>query len=139
MHIHPTNIKLLHVETTFATVIGKQKSGDYLPFVPAHKLRFELRAEKDKLLFMKNVFVSINTTTAFDQNNAAPDETPTAGYTLVDLNVGGNFKIQKQLISLSFSANNLFDIKYIDHLSTLKEVGLFNPGKNIAMSLKVPF
>ncbi|MEI8086985.1 MAG: TonB-dependent receptor [Paludibacter sp.] len=139
LHIHPTNIKWLHFETTFATVIGKQKSGDYLPFVPAHKLRFELRAEKDKLLFMKNAFVSVNTTTAFDQNNAAPDETPTAGYTLVDLNVGGNLKIQKQLISLSFSANNLFDTKYIDHLSTLKEVGLFNPGRNIAMSLKVPF
>ena len=139
LHIHPASIKWLHFQTTFATVIGKQKSGDYLPFVPAHKLRFEVRAEKDKLLFLKNAFISMNTSTAFNQNNAAPDETPTDGYTIVDLNIGGNFKIQKHLISLSLSANNLFDIKYIDHLSTLKEVGLFNPGRNIAMSLKVPF
>jgi len=139
LHIHPANIKWLHFQTTFATVIGKQKSGNYLPFVPAHKLRFEVRAEKDKLLFLKNTFVSINTTTAFNQNNAAPDETPTTGYTLIDLNIGGNLKIQKQLISISLSVNNLFDKKYIDHLSTLKEVGLFNPGRNIALSLKVPF
>ena len=42
-------LRWLHFETTYATVVGKQQNGDYLPFVPAHKLKFELRAEKDKL------------------------------------------------------------------------------------------
>jgi iron complex outermembrane receptor protein len=71
--------------------------------------------------------------------NAAPDETTTSGYSLLDLSIGGNIKIQNQFMSVSISANNLFDRKYIDHLSTLKEVGLFNPGRNIALSIRIPF
>jgi iron complex outermembrane recepter protein len=139
MHIHPKPIPWLHFETTFASVEGKQKNGDYLPFIPAHKLRFELRAEKEELLFVKNAFVSLTTVTAFAQNHAAPDETPTKGYTLTDLSIGGNLHLKKQLVILSLGANNLFDVRYVDHLSTLKEVGLYNPGRNISLSLKVPF
>jgi len=139
LHIHPKPLEWLHFETTFASVIGKQEDGDFLPFIPAHKLRFELRAEKEKLFFVSNAFASVNTNTAFDQNNAAPDETTTKGYTLTDLSVGGNLKMNKHSVSLSIGVNNLFDIKYMDHLSTLKEVSLYNPGRNIFLSLKVPF
>ena len=91
------------------------------------------------MLFFKKAFVSVNSLTAFDQNNAAPDETTTAGYTLIDLSIGGNIQIKDQFISLSISVNNLFDKKYIDHLSTLKEVNLYNPGRNISFNLKIPF
>jgi iron complex outermembrane receptor protein len=139
LHVHPEPIKWLHLETTFSSVIGKQRNGEYLPFVPAHKLRFELRAEKENLLFLQNVFVSVNTSTYFSQKNAAPDETSTKGYTLVYIGIGGHIKMKNQLVYLSISANNLFDKKYIDHLSTLKEVGLYNPGRNIALTLKIPF
>jgi iron complex outermembrane receptor protein len=139
LHLHPKSVKWLHFKTTFASVVGKQENGDYLPFIPAHKLRFELSAEKEKLWFLQNTFASVNTTSAFDQNNAAPDETTTAGYTLFDLNMGGNIKANNQFISLSVSVNNLFDTKYIDHLSTLKEVNLFNPGRNISFNLRIPF
>lgn len=139
LHVHPKTLKGLHFETTFSSVIGKQDNGDFLPFVPAHKLRFELRGEKEKLLFFKKTFASVNTCTAFNQNNAAPDETTTAGYTLMDLGIGGNIKMKNQSISLSISANNILDTKYIDHLSTLKEVNLYNPGRNISLNLKIPF
>jgi len=139
LHVHPKEIKWLHFETTYASVLGKQENGDYLPFIPAHKLRFELRAQAENLLLLKNAFVSGNSTSAFDQNNAAPDETITPGYTLIDLSVGGNIKVINQQVSISLSANNLFDTHYIDHLSTLKEVNLYNPGRNISLNLKVPF
>ena len=139
VHIHPKHINWLHFETTFSTVTGKQQNGDYLPFVPANKLKFELRAEKEMLLFLQKAFVSVNSSTAFDQNKAAPDETVTSGYTLFDLSIGGNLKMNSQIIFIGFSANNIFDKKYVDHLSTLKEVNLFNPGRNLALTLKIPF
>jgi iron complex outermembrane recepter protein len=139
LHFHPKPMKWLSFEPTFSFVTGKQENGDYLPFIPAHKLHFELRAEKEKLLFLQKAFVSVFTSTAFNQNNAAPDETATKGYTLIDLSIGANIRIENQLMSVSISANNLFDKKYVDHLSTLKEVGLYNPGRNITMNLKIPF
>jgi len=139
LHVHPEPIKWLHFETTFSSVIGKQANGDYLPFIPAHKLRFELRAEKEKLLFLQGVFISINSNTAFNQKNAAPDETETNGYTLFDFSIGGNIKMKNQYIFISLSANNILDKKYTDHLSTLKEVSLCNPGRNVALTMKIPF
>ncbi len=139
VHFHPKSMSWLHLETTYSCVVGKQDNGEYLPFVPANKLNFEIRAEKEKLIFFKKAFVAANSTLAFKQNNTAPDETTTAGYTLFDLSIGGSVKISNQLISIGFGANNIFDKKYIDHLSTLKEVNRYNPGRNIYFTLKVPF
>jgi iron complex outermembrane recepter protein len=139
LHFHPKPIKWLHFETTFSSVIDKQENGDFLPFIPAHKLHFELRAEKENLLFLQKAFISANTVTTFNQNNAAPDETVTKGYTLLDFGIGGIIKTKNQLISFGISASNLLDKRYIDHLSTLKEVGFYNPGRNIVLNLKIPF
>lgn len=139
VHIHPKCIHWLHFETTLSTVTGKQTNGEYLPFIPAKKLKFELRAERGKMLFIQNGFISVNTNTAFNQNNAAPDETRTNGYTLFDLSIGGNVKMSSQNIFIGLSATNIFDKKYMDHLSTLKEVNLYNPGRNLALTLKIPF
>ena len=139
LHIHPEPLEWLHFETTFASVIGKQKKGEYLPFIPAHKLNFEIRGEMEKLGFLHKPFLSIHTCTAFDQNNAAPDESMTDGYTLVDFSLGGQIKISNQLVSIGISLNNMLDQKYIDHLSTLKEVNMYDPGRNITLYLRVPF
>lgn len=139
LHIHPEKFKWLHIQSSFSIVIGKQFQGDYLPFIPAHKYRFELRGEKEKLMFINNAFISVNTCTAFNQDKTAPDETSTAGYTIIDFTIGGSKKVKNQLISFSISANNILDKKYIDHLSTLKEVNYYNPGRNITLNLKIPF
>jgi iron complex outermembrane receptor protein len=138
-HIHPEKFRWLHIETTFSYVIGKKENGEYLPFVPAHNLRFELRGEMEKLMLINNVFMSISTCTAFNQNHPAPDETKTTGYTLIDLSIGGKIKTRNQYILLSICAKNILDTKYIDHLSTLKDVNYYNPGRNISFNLKVPF
>lgn len=139
LHLHPGSIKWMHFETTLSTVTGQQKSGEYLPFIPAPKCRVEFRAETEKLFFIKKSYASIITNSALKQNKPAPEETATNGYTIIDIILGGNLQINQQAFALSISANNLFDIKYIDHLSTLKEVNRYNPGRNIAVSLKIPF
>jgi iron complex outermembrane receptor protein len=139
IHFHPKRMKWMHLETTYSGVIGKQRNGDYLPFIPANKLKLECRTETEKVLFLHKPYVSVNAAVAFAQNNSAPDETPTAAYTLIDLSTGGSVRFKNQLVFIGISANNLFDIKYIDHLSTLKEVNLFNPGRNLSLSLKIPF
>ncbi len=139
VHFHPESMKWLHLQSTFATVVGKQSNGNYLPFIPADKLNFEVEVLKENLTFIKNAFISVNSNIAFAQNNAAPDETTTNGYTLYDLSMGGKIPFKNQNISVRISVNNVFDKKYIDHLSTLKEVNYFDPGRNIAIAIKIPF
>jgi iron complex outermembrane receptor protein len=127
------------VETTFSSVIGKKNHGEYLPFVPAHKFSMEFRVEKEKAFFLHRAFAAAHALTAFEQNKVAPDETPTSGYTLLDLSIGGDIKLNHHFISVSLHINNIFDRKYIDHLSTLKEVNFYDPGRNISVNLKFPF
>jgi iron complex outermembrane receptor protein len=139
IHFHPEQMEWLHIETAFSFVIGKQKDGGFLPFIPAHKIQLELRGEIEKLGFLNNAFIYAELSTAFNQNNSADDETATKSYSLFDTGVGGEIKIANQHMSAGININNLFDIKYIDHLSTLKEVGLYNPGRSITLNIKIPF
>ncbi len=139
IHYHPETMKWLHLQSTFATVVGKRSDGSYLPFIPAHKLEFEIQASGQKLFVLSKPFVSANSHIAFDQNKVAPDETATPGYTLFDLAAGGEIRIRQQTLQIKFGIYNIFDKKYVDHLSTLKEVGLYDPGRNITFSIKIPF
>jgi len=139
LHVHPSHFQWLHIECSYSWVIGQQNSGDYLPFIPANKLNVELRGEMDRLLFLRDAFAGLHAHYAFDQDKPAPEETPTSGYNLYDIRFGGTLHTGKQPVILSLSVNNLLDTKYVDHLSTLKEVGGFNPGRNFILALKIPF
>ncbi len=138
-HLHPRSLEWLHLQVTYSSVLGIKNNGEYLPFVPANKLNTEVKAEKEKLWFMRNAFISMLSHTALDQDNQAPDEFATDGYTIFDANIGCNIIAGKQNINLKFTISNILDKKYIDHLSTLKEVNFFNPGRNIALTINLPF
>ncbi|MCK9401289.1 MAG: TonB-dependent receptor [Bacteroidales bacterium] len=139
IHIHPEKFRWIHFEATFSKVTGKQGNGDYLPFIPANKLNFELKLEKEKLGILQDAFFKVNSSSAFNQNHPAPDEMRTDGYTLFDISLGTKIKIGQQALSAEISVNNIFDKKYIDHLSTLNEVNYFDPGRNVAISFTIPF
>jgi iron complex outermembrane receptor protein len=139
IHFHPKKMEWLHFETTFSNVTGKKTTGGYLPFIPANKIHSDLRFEKEKLAFLHQAYISLNLLVAFEQGIPSAEEEKSDGYTLFDIGIGSRLKVSKQLITIGLVVNNLFDIKYIDHLSTLKEVNYFNPGRNIALNLRVPF
>jgi len=138
LHVHPQFLPWLHFETTYAWVVGRQLSGAYLPFIPAQKLNIELRGETARLAFLHDAYVETRMHHAFDQDTPAPEETDTPGYSLFDINLGGTVHAGKQLMVFGISVLNMLDTKYVDHLSTLKEVGAYNSGRNFVFSLKIP-
>ncbi len=139
IHIHPKMLPWLHIEGSYASVVGKQDNGSYLPFIPAQKIRCEIRAERDKVAFFRNLSSSLAVITALKQNKPSPYETATNGYVLVNFNINADFYLFKQIINWGISVNNIFDTQYFDHLSTLKQLNYYNQGRNICISLKVPF
>lgn len=138
-HLHPVNADWLHLRTTYSTVTGRQVNGKNLPFIPAGKLNFEIRGEIEKTGFLHEAFMMFRPEYVLPQKRIADEESTTSDYFLFDLSTGGDIKLGKQYMSLILSISNLFDKKYIDHLSTLKEVGFNNPGRNISLSLRIPF
>ncbi|HUX56141.1 MAG TPA: TonB-dependent receptor [Bacteroidales bacterium] len=139
IHFHPRSLPWLHIQGTYSSVIGRQENGNYLPFIPAHKFRYEIRADYKKLGFLNHSAIKLSALTALKQDDPSPYETETDGYTLINLSINTDINVFKQTLVFGISANNLFDTKYYDHLSTLKPLNFYNQGRNVSVSLKIPF
>lgn len=138
-HIHPHPLDWLHFESSYETVIGKQKNGDYLPLIPANSLSNTLRIESgsdSRWLNGKYGFIALKS--VFDQNNVGDFETPTKGYSIVNIGIGGNISINETVMEVRLSGNNIFDKDYISHLSRLKTDGISNIGRNISLGVSIP-
>ena len=157
--VHP--VKALHFENSLSVVYGLNKdnfadSSKYLPAIPPLHGVSELRYDFDaKSIHMVKGFVKIQVAYYARQNRvyaADHTETPTPGYALVNMGLGGGFTNSKgkTFCNLYLMANNLFDIAYQDHLSRLKYFepyptdprpyhGIYNMGRNIAIKLEFPF
>jgi len=139
IHFHPESLPWLHIEGTYSSVVGKQENGNFLPFIPANKVRYEIRAEGKKIGLLHKPNIKISALTAFSQNNPSPFETVTEDYTLVNISAYSEILFLNQAFVFVLSVNNIFDKQYFDHLSTLKPLNYYNQGRNISVSLKVPF
>jgi iron complex outermembrane receptor protein len=139
IHFHPVSLPWLHIQGTYSSVTGKQENGNYLPFIPAHKFRYEIRAERKNSGILNHTAVKLSALTALKQDTPSPYETATDGYTLINLSFNTDINVFKQTFVFGISANNIFDTRYYDHLSTLKPLNYYNQGRNVSVSLKIPF
>jgi len=139
IHFHPKALPWLHLKGTYPTVTGIQENGDYLPFIPSQKFRYEIRAQKETMAFLIHPNIWVSALTALKQNNASPYETESDGYTIVNAGINTEIKLSNQLMNIGLSINNIFDMKYFEHLSTLKSLNYYNQGRNISINIKIPF
>ncbi|WP_395050905.1 TonB-dependent receptor domain-containing protein [Flavobacterium sp.] len=135
LHFHPHPLDWLHYETSFETVTGKKQDGDFLPLIPANNWNNTIRSEFNIKNLLEDGFASLNVSSTFNQNNVSGFETKSNGYTIVNLGFGGKIKLGKTAFDINLNANNLFDKKYISHLSRLKTDGIPNIGRNIVLGL----
>jgi len=137
LSIYP--MEWLRINTVYTYLRGQQGDGNDLPFIPQDKIRFELKFERKKLGKLLDPYLSLGSAFAFKQNRPAQFETETEGYTLLNAGLGFMFRIQNQRISFLITASNILNAVYYDHLSTLKPMNLYNMGRSVTFSLKVPF
>lgn len=135
LHFHPHPLDWLHYETSFETVTGKKQNGDYLPLIPANNWNNTIRGEFKIKSWLENGFATINMNTTFNQDNVSGFETQSNGYTLINIGFGGTVKLGKTVFDVNLNGNNLFDKKYIAHLSRLKTDGVANIGRNLVLGV----
>jgi iron complex outermembrane receptor protein len=104
-----------------------------LSFSPPPSMRNTLTWRKDELQF----FVELHSIAS--QKRVAKNEDPTMGAHLI--NLGGNITlpIDKMMIEIGFSLQNLSDTKYYNHLSFYRKVEIPEPGRNLQLLIKIPF
>lgn len=103
-----------------------------LPRIPPLGGKFNLRYQSGQLIFGGGI------TAADAQNRLARFETPTAGYTVVNLFGQYNFNSLGLFSTVSLSADNLFNTEYRKHLNWVKHI-MPEPGRNIKLLYKVFF
>jgi iron complex outermembrane recepter protein len=157
LDIHPHPLDWLHILNTFSIVSGQLRTpiegNRYLPFIPATKLVTEFKGSFNNLTKnIHNFYAKFEVDNTFDKKNVFTvynTETKTPGYTLLNAGIGADFVNAKNkiLFSLSFSAINIADVAYQNHLSRLKYAeenvatgrnGVFNMGRNFSIKLNVP-
>jgi len=133
---------------------GSQRTAEtqYVPFMPPLRVISELKYEwgsmgrvLDKPFLKVQVQHTATQSRVFGYDNT---ETPTAGYTLINLGVGSGLKNKagKSILEVYFFANNIADVAYQDHLSRLKyfesyaaspngRLGVYNMGRNMSIKL----
>ena len=113
----------------------------------------ELRADFKKLgKSISNFYAKLELDNTFKQTRAFTafaTETATAGYSLLNVGIGAEVVSKKaiKLFSINFTANNITDVAYQNHLSRLKYTavnlatgrnGVFNMGRNFSVRVNVP-
>jgi len=134
-HIHPHPFDWLHFESSFEMVIGKQDL-NFLPLIPANQLNNTLRTEFEIKDWLQNGYSSLKLESVFDQNKVSDFETPTNGYNIFNVGLGGDIKLNKMKFGVNFNLNNIFDTAYISHLSRLKTDGIQNIGRTIIFGVE---
>lgn len=133
--IHPSTLSWVHFDSKFSTLIGKRKDNDsYLPMMPATKLYNTLSFNFDHLKTIEHLFLNIGLETSMKQKQVALNEDETPSYTLLNASIGGTYHD----MDFTLSANNIFDTKYLDHLSRFRSYEIVNPGVNVFLNVKVP-
>ncbi len=140
IHIHPHPWDWLHIKMSYAYLTGEKLSGGYLPLIPANKLHTELMLKKNRWKNFRESYVKVSFNHIFEQNRPSEFEKSSPAYSLLDLYLGTDIKLQNNsTVTVAFAVTNILNQTYIDHLSSLRDVNLYNMGRNFTFSVHIPF
>ncbi len=137
---HP--VDALHFDNSIDYVMGTNEStGIPLPYIPAlhsiHEIKWTFKtSKKSKLL---GPYLSVGAEINYAQNRIDTFETTSSGYFILNASAGTRLKVQNQVWTIFIAGKNLTNTKYFDHLSRLKDVGVYNPGWGLTAGLIIPF
>ncbi len=139
LHFHPHPWDWLHIKSSFETVIGKQENGDYLPLIPADQWKNEIRlTNKHHHGALKKYYWAFEINRSFEARTPETQENY-PGYTLLNTNIGADFKYRKMTAHVFMAVRNLTNKTYISNLSVLREKNIPNQGRNIILGLDLSF
>ncbi|NVN94026.1 MAG: TonB-dependent receptor [Bacteroidetes bacterium] len=139
--IHPTGLSWMHYEIKLSAMKAtRTDNNSYLPMMPTTKIFNTLVCNLKEYKQFRNLYFRIGCITAMEQNNVAVNELSTPGYTLLNASLGLSRNVWKfHNVDFSLAVNNALDKIYMDNLSRLRPYGIANQGRNIVLSMKIPF
>lgn len=122
-----------------AEQLSGNKKGYTLPFSPPPSALINLTWSPKAGNRLTGTYISVDYRLTAAQNNIVPPEKKTPGYQVVNVQAGGRIKWGNQPFIVSLQAQNLFNTRYLNHTSFYRLIELPEAGRNIILSLKIPF
>ncbi|SFC91226.1 iron complex outermembrane recepter protein [Zunongwangia mangrovi] len=121
--------------------LTSSRSRNYpLPFTPANNVFTEVGYQlftDSKVL--KASEVNINNRSVMKQDRIAQGEDITPGYSLWGMGFQTKLKFDDFKANINFRIDNLFNTKYFNHTSFYRRLQIPEMGRNIQLSIKIPF
>lgn len=136
VHWHPHFAHILHFESTFSYLAMFAQNADAYSLIPQPRwnnsviARFEMKSRFriDNVVLQYAYYLPQQTVSQF--------EAPSVDYGLLDL--GMQCSVASKIpLQLQFGVRNLTNTTYINHLSRLKTLGLYNPGRSYYVKLVI--
>lgn len=119
--------------------LSGNKKGYTLPFTPPASVLMNISFEPANGKRLKDNYFSLDYRITATQKNIVPPERITDGYQLFNFQAGTRWQLNKQDIHINLQVQNVFNTKYMNHTSFYRLINLPEPGRNIILSLKIPF
>lgn len=132
-------VSKFNVNGSFSYIRAKQTNGVNLPFIPHNNLKVNLAYSVKPSKKVTKLVLSAGPEIGFAQNNPEHFETATPQFILWNASITSDLLLGKQKVLLTLQGSNLLNAVYQNHLSTLKELGYYNMGRNVSMHVKIPF
>jgi iron complex outermembrane receptor protein len=138
-HLHPHPFDWIHLKSTLSVIQGRKENDGYLSFIPANKLQSEVKFSSNNWKPFQHIFLKLEHDYVFSKNDVSKFEVEASAYHLFNIKLGGEIKIRKQRLVLSIFAANIFDVRYLSHLSSIRGLGYYDTGRNAGFAIKIPF
>jgi len=131
-------LKGFKLSSAYSIVYAKTADNNFIPFTPPGKVASLIEYQHDISPKLNAAYLSFGFDYVFSQNCIAPAEINTPAYFLLNAKAGVKILFNKGYMVVGISANNLLNELYYDHLSRLKDYGIYNIGRNISLNFSIP-
>ena len=117
-------------------------TGLALPFTPQPSLKTQLRYTYRGYNSVVELFIESGHQIFFGAEGPSRidrSELPTPGYQIFHISAGMKAILGKQPFQINFQIHNLTDAFYLNHLSRYRLINIPEQGRNMVMTLKIPF
>ncbi|MEP5339545.1 MAG: TonB-dependent receptor [Algibacter sp.] len=140
-----TVFKNLQLDASAEYVFSRQTSGvkkDFtLPFSPPLSGLFSVSYQFKKMFFFDKPQCIADYRIAAAQNEIVPPEEKTRGYQVLNIFLLTEMNVFKNSlpVEMRVKLNNVFNTKYFDHTSFYRLIDVPEAGRNLSISLTIPF
>ncbi len=127
----------LKLRLTYNYLHTRKADGTALPLIPQNKLKLYANYNLGNIWRFQALKLGLWGIYAFAYKNPAPLEEPSKPYFLLNASISAAFKILGYNFSLEIKGWNLLNQAYADHLSSLKDVGYYDMGRNITIGIRM--